>query len=182
MKTYKDTTAEAAEKVKQEGFTVVEATPMELFVDLDSKDAMARFLSRINELIRLEVATKYRITKSKTPDHWHGYVTLRVSLTMPERIMYQCVLGSDLDHEFFSVIRYLEHGEEAKVVFFEPPKVSPYAVNCLYNVCGKVLLTKEQYKNQIANPHAKWRCPNCGDNASWDDKHYEDHLENEMAA
>jgi hypothetical protein len=181
-KTYPDTTTEAAEKAKAEGFSIVDANENQLFVDLDNQDGLNRFLSRIDELITRKIVIGYKLTNSKTPGHHHAYVDLVQPLSLPERIMFQCVLGSDLDHEYFSTIRYIENGNNGRVVFFEPPtkqEETPYRVNC--SSCGPVYLSKEQYSDQLRMAYSKWVCTLCGQNASWDDAHYETYQEKFMS-
>lgn len=48
---------------------------------------------------------------------------------------------------------------------------SPYAVICREH--GRVLLTEDEYTRQLCKPDALWRCPKCGDDAQFDDVHYE---------
>jgi hypothetical protein len=61
---------------------------------------------------------------------------------------------------------------------FEPD--TPYAVLCPKH--GKVVLTGEQYDEQMNQPDSLWVCPDCGERAEWDDDHheswYEDNPEN----
>lgn len=40
--------------------------------------------------------------------------------------------------------------------------------------CGTVGLTEEQYGQQMANPNARWRCPNCRGDAEFDDAKFEE--------
>lgn len=49
-----------------------------------------------------------------------------------------------------------------------------------YAPCGKVGLTKEQYFAQLSCPDYTWRCPQCGDDAEFDDESFEDmHMQEE---
>lgn len=50
---------------------------------------------------------------------------------------------------------------------------TPFKVECKWNGCGAFFLTKEEYKRQMRNDNQGWRCPSCGDDASWDDDNYE---------
>lgn len=45
---------------------------------------------------------------------------------------------------------------------------TPYAVRCRYG-CGLQFLTHDDYVAQMCRPDSLWRCPSCGDDASWDD-------------
>ena len=61
-------------------------------------------------------------------------------------------------------------------------KPSPWAVYCFegpiegYPGCGKVYLTEHQYDVQMSAANKSWRCPNCGQEANWDDENYESWL------
>jgi hypothetical protein len=48
---------------------------------------------------------------------------------------------------------------------------SPYGIIC--DNCGKQGLTQQNYEKQMWNADALWKCPNCGDTATWDDDRYE---------
>lgn len=48
----------------------------------------------------------------------------------------------------------------------------PYARVVCVN-CGPKPLTEEQYTDQISNPWKTWRCPNCNDDADFDDTYFE---------
>ena len=48
---------------------------------------------------------------------------------------------------------------------------TPYAVLCREH--GQVFLTKDEYGRQLSRPDALWQCPKCGEEATWDDDHYE---------
>lgn len=52
---------------------------------------------------------------------------------------------------------------------------TPYALQCWK--CGKVCLTELQYLHQLDRPDDRWCCPRCGEEAEWDDAHYEEYLE-----
>jgi len=39
--------------------------------------------------------------------------------------------------------------------------------------CGKVDLTEDQYIAQMERPNSVWACPNCGSNATFDDRAFE---------
>jgi len=42
------------------------------------------------------------------------------------------------------------------------------AVIC-HRGCGRVALSEEEYDHQLNQPDWGWRCPKCGDSATWDD-------------
>ena len=58
----------------------------------------------------------------------------------------------------------------------ESEKPTPYATNCRYG-CGKVYMTREFYMRQMMAADSRWRCARCGEEASWDDDNYEEHME-----
>ena len=51
------------------------------------------------------------------------------------------------------------------------PTPTPYAVRCPTH--GQAFLTKEEYDAQMMRPDARWSCPICGLESSWDDDNYE---------
>lgn len=66
------------------------------------------------------------------------------------------------------------------------PQRTPYAVWCSGSAnppasipCtnGIIFLTTEEYRKQMRDPDAKWKCPICGSNAIWDDENYEQAME-----
>lgn len=40
--------------------------------------------------------------------------------------------------------------------------------------CGLVFLTEEEYDEQMSKPTSKWTCPNCLQEAYFDDDYFED--------
>ena len=42
-----------------------------------------------------------------------------------------------------------------------------------FKSCGQVGLTVRQYSDQLKNPNVKWRCPQCGASAAFDDASFE---------
>lgn len=51
----------------------------------------------------------------------------------------------------------------------------PYAIICAEH--GQVFLLNEEYDFQMSRPDSYWRCPLCGEDASWDDYNYGDYLD-----
>lgn len=39
--------------------------------------------------------------------------------------------------------------------------------------CGQVLISEDEYLNQLDEPDALWRCPHCGSTANFDDEYFE---------
>jgi NAD-dependent SIR2 family protein deacetylase len=54
---------------------------------------------------------------------------------------------------------------------------TPWAVRCIGVECGKQYLTEEEYNSQMRRPDDKWKCPNCGQTAWFDDDNYEEMCE-----
>lgn len=102
----------------ENGLSVVDAKPSELFVDLDKTANVLIFMSRVESLVRNGIATDWRITRSKSGNS-HGYVNLLRDTPLIERVALQCMLGSDLTHEYLTYMTYLKLGEQTRVVFFE---------------------------------------------------------------
>ncbi len=124
---YSKAIEEACATAIENGLTVIDAKPNQLFVDLDKKPSVVIFTSRVESLVKNGIATDWRITRSKSGNS-HGYVTLTKDTPLAERIALQCVLGSDLAHEYLNYMAYTKLGESARVVFFEP-KVSEASSN-----------------------------------------------------
>jgi hypothetical protein len=112
---------------EQLGKVVVLPDPDELFIDIDSQeglDTMFAMMSvaadagiRINEKKRLP---------SKTPGHWHVYLTIQVgaksfTVTKLLRVALQACLGSDRKRELLSLAKIMHHIERPPTVFFENP-------------------------------------------------------------
>lgn len=55
-------------------------------------------------------------------------------------------------------------------------EITPWRVRCFGN-CGNVCLTREQYMYQLSRPDSFWSCPQCYEQASWDDDWYEQKME-----
>jgi transposase-like protein len=59
---------------------------------------------------------------------------------------------------------------------------TPWAVICLAshelgkpcNNGERIYLTKKEYMKQLSNPDARWKCPKCGYDASFDDENFQD--------
>lgn len=47
----------------------------------------------------------------------------------------------------------------------------PYNIFC--SQCGKVNIGYGNYHDQMTQPNSKWYCPQCGNNATFDDESYE---------
>lgn len=112
------------------GKVVVLPDPDELFIDIDSDsgfDALKRGLEAAANA-GLRIREKKRIP-SKTPGHWHVYLTIEVGAksftpTKLVRVALQACLGSDRKRELLSLARIMHHIERPPTVFFEDPTAS----------------------------------------------------------
>ncbi len=97
----------------------------EVFVDLDSQDAKARFLLLFDKLIMVWDSATVLFTNSKTAGHWHAYVKIPQlkPITVQERTALQAALGSDSMREFLAVkrVRLGEERSKNPSLFFEDP-------------------------------------------------------------
>ena len=136
---YPDPFADPAELATRNGWTIVQAEPWELFVDLDvpSEEATEALLKVANRADRLNRHLPFAIcllTTTKGPggnihvylrcqDKAAGHVVFLPAMT---RIALQAVLGSDLDRELYNIVRDVvaetERGEAHRrpnVIFYE---------------------------------------------------------------
>jgi hypothetical protein len=107
----------------------------ELFVDIDSDDALKVFEANFPLFEKLHPVTGLRKTPSKTPGHFHIIVTLKADLPSAggnqryqdeSRIYWQLLLGSDPMREMLA-LHHLREGHPP-TVFFEPkPKAKTAA-------------------------------------------------------
>lgn len=119
------TIASTALAAAARGLVVVLPSDKELFLDIDSGDALATFHAQL-ELLKGAIpigVEGWEITpsQSRRPGHVHITVRLRRAVTRLEALLLQAVLGSDLKRELLGFGRYLG---EAEVVtaFFERPE------------------------------------------------------------
>jgi len=91
----------------------------ELFVDIDSKEDLARF-DRVKDLIHIIHNTKLTPSRSK-PDGKHIVCNLDRPVTPLERIALQAILGSDPRREAHSFNR-LQANDPLPTLFFEKRK------------------------------------------------------------
>jgi hypothetical protein len=114
-----DTGRDPEEKAKELGLVVRYPSERELFIDIDSQEALDRFedLYAIFEEHR-DHAAAYDVTPSPSgkPGRYHVVVTLSKPVTdQKERIILQALLGSDTKRE---LIAYLV---DSRSCFFERP-------------------------------------------------------------
>jgi hypothetical protein len=108
------------EKAAAKGLVVVRPQTFELFVDLDSEAAATTFWT--NAPILEDVIQTFRFAPSQSGKPWrfHVYVTLKRDVRDAlERIMLQCLLGSDLLHEVLSWREAAIEKLDDPTVFFE---------------------------------------------------------------
>lgn len=116
------TPAELEEYAAEKGRRVVYPTDHELFIDIDSRAAMAQFAKQWLVFEQTHQAS-FRVAPS--PSGRDGRYHVTVTLGQPvrdarERILLQALLGSDIEHELLS-LRDLEAGSTIPTVFFELP-------------------------------------------------------------
>jgi hypothetical protein len=109
------------------GLVCVRPQPNQLFIDLDSEDAAARFRSLVEMYQRLCEPCEWIATPSKSPGHYHAVVTLvRHVESEEQRITLQAILGSDQKREMMGLARIRAGSEDdAITVFFEPKPPEP---------------------------------------------------------
>jgi len=54
-----------------------------------------------------------------------------------------------------------------------PKVIDPYA-GILCELHGPVDISKENYSEQMRQPHSKWKCPICNNISEFDDDRYEE--------
>ncbi len=119
------TFAQCKEWAEEYDCDVKVATDRQLFIDIDSKEALETFRKNaclVRKLFNsnLWVDLKVTVTSSKSgADHFHIVIDLPGPVPLLARIALQAALGSDLTREGISVIRAMRN-EENVVVFFEP--------------------------------------------------------------
>ncbi len=91
----------------------------ELFVDIDSKEDLARF-DRVKDLIHIINSTSVTKSRSK-PEGKHIVCNLDRPITPLERIALQAILGSDPRREAHSYNR-LQANDPLPTLFFEKRK------------------------------------------------------------
>lgn len=114
-----DRDEKATEQAAKKGCRVVYPKANELFVDLDSKEAVARFYTNIARILEYKPLTyEVRPSPSGREGHAHAYVWLEDDVDDFERIALQALLGSDLTREVLSWQRLMRY-EEHPTLFFE---------------------------------------------------------------
>ena len=110
-------TQEVANKM---GLKIVFPEHNELFVDLDSEEAVKVFGERLilMEKFLPKWVKKVKLTDSKTPGHKHATVTLNYSPNIFVMLFLQILLGSDPKRELLSY-KKLQNSHPYPVVFFE---------------------------------------------------------------
>jgi hypothetical protein len=114
-----NTLAAAQAKAYAKGLDVVVPKPNELFVDIDSKDDLAVFVTHIGVMAAAIPATwTIKPSPSGKEHRYHATVVLSRDVTVAERIALQAALGSDRLHECLSIISALG-GNDTPTLFFE---------------------------------------------------------------
>jgi hypothetical protein len=112
------------------GKVVVLPEPDELFIDVDDQEGFVQLRRGLEVAANagIRINEKKRIP-SKTPGHWHVYLTIQVgaksfTVTKLLRVALQACLGSDRKRELLSLARIMHHIERPPTVFFEDPTAS----------------------------------------------------------
>ena len=118
----RQTFAEAVALAGVKGCYVRTPGPRELFIDIDSEEANARFKRQLGAL-PTDFVERVESTPSPSgaPGRYHKVVTIARDVKgETERVLLQAALGSDLMRELLSW-RRIDNGSEAKAVslFFE---------------------------------------------------------------
>ena len=111
--------ARRAKACTERGVQIVEPQDDELFVDIDTHEALGMFHANQRALGKLVQSHSMEPSPSRKAGRYH----IRVKLTRPvrdafERIMLQALLGSDLSREIISW-RDANGGAAKPTVFFE---------------------------------------------------------------
>jgi hypothetical protein len=125
--TYTEIRSALAEaEAESRGCAVVKPRPNELFVDIDSEEAMSTFRRQLEVFKRMHSHAIVRMGPSPSglPGHFHIYVTLTRDVDAVTRILYQSLLGSDPMREILSYQR-LDSGDECPTLFFEKKELAP---------------------------------------------------------
>ena len=92
----------------------------ELFVDIDSEEALELFNLHVEVLMEKLPGVVVCIGRepSSTEGHYHVTVKLSYPVDPQERILLQAILGSDPTRELLSYI-FFKNGREKPTLFFE---------------------------------------------------------------
>lgn len=117
---YEKHSYEAAEKAREEGFTVLIREKYELLVDLD-KTTEGEFLRRLHYVAKRIFQPRYvEIWKSKS-GNLHARVVLKTAVEDDkEAVMLQAILGSDPQRELAALFD-LRIGNRFYSMLFRPP-------------------------------------------------------------
>jgi len=104
-------------KAAETGRSVVTPNHDQLFIDLDSEEALDTFRSQM-EIFQRSEHMIWQVHPSKTPGHYHAKVTLRRFVVGFERVALQAALGSDRKRELLAILQ-AKDGMPGPNVFFE---------------------------------------------------------------
>ena len=113
-----DTIWEETQK-RANNLNICEPKNNELFIDLDSSEAVENFFYKrdmINNFLEHPVYTE--ISVSKTPGHYHAKIEWPEDVTSAERLFLQLLLGSDPIREWCSFVK-LKLRHPKPTVFYE---------------------------------------------------------------
>lgn len=114
--------------VEAKGFTVVYADDYTLLLDLDTQESVERYERTFKGLVASKVFTPEDVEEwmSKSGNK-HVRIYMTGSLSVWDRILLQCLLGSDLGRETMNLHR-VKLGTPQPIRLFKPPvdhKVKP---------------------------------------------------------
>ena len=88
-------------------------------LDLDSKDALIEFYSRLRFLEEFIPEVDVLELPSKSQGHYHIIITFSEDISMWQRLAMQSILGSDHKREILNCARAL-NGDENPTILFRP--------------------------------------------------------------
>ncbi len=108
------------ESLQERGLKFIEPSSYELFIDCDSEEQFKVFLQQLLIVERnLEQELPFQDWFSRSgPPRRHIIVQMPFTMSPPERIAWQAVLGSDLKREVLSLLRWRKK-EICPTIFIE---------------------------------------------------------------
>ena len=105
----------------------IEVAPADILqIDIDGPEAYERFEEQLaiwQTCPMLPALGKIVERDSRTPGHKHITIEIPTEYSVPERVMMQALLGSDLKRELLSLASH-HNGHEDPIVFYRPQEES----------------------------------------------------------
>jgi hypothetical protein len=114
------------QRARERGQIIEPSTPRTLQIDIDGREAYDRFEMLLEmwegcpTLPRLGTITE---RDSRTPGNCHITIELDENFDVPQRILFQALLGSDLKRELLSLASHM-NGHDNPIVFYRNPEPS----------------------------------------------------------